>query len=235
MHPVTELHIYVFLLPTPFKIQISVSNLFLPRLFFINTNLHFTQHNWGYIRTIELTTEFLEASQPPCIRCIFQIFDPRKSNKGVKMSWQREVKPKWVGISKWGSDSGKNLWGRPLDALFGPCQHLSNLDLMIKRKIKIFVSEIGSLLLKGIWVELPRSITDFRKKYPDIQGIMCVEVEDVNAFSRDCMTGERYGIGWIWQELDLRSASKDLQLRDSGTVWQMLETGQKNNIFKKWT
>ena len=141
---------------------------FRPRLFFINTNLHFTQHDWGYIRTIELTTvtEFLEASQPPCIRCIFQIFYPRKSNKGVKMSWQREVKPKWVGISKWGSDSGKNLWGRPLDALFGPCQHLSNLDLMIKRKIKIFVSEIVSLLLKGIWVELPRSITDFRKKYP---------------------------------------------------------------------
>ena len=152
VHPVTELHIYVFLLPTPSKIQISVSNLFLPRLFFINTNLHFTQHNWWHIRTIELTTvtEFLEASQPPCIRCIFQIFYPRKSNKGVKMSWQREVKPKWVGISKWGSDSGKNSGGRPLDALFGACQHLSNLDLIFQRKIQIFLSEIETLLSKGI-------------------------------------------------------------------------------------
>ena len=62
---------------------------------------------------------------------------------------------------------------------------------------------------------------------------MCVEVEDVNAFSRDCMTGERYGIGWIWQELDLRSASKDLQPCDSGTVWQILETGQKKLYFQE--
>ena len=54
--------------------------------------------------------------------------------------------------------------GRPLDALFGLWQHLSNLDLMIKRKIQIFVSEIGTLRLEGIWVELLRSVTKFRKK-----------------------------------------------------------------------
>ena len=126
----------------------------------------------------------------------------------------------------------KNLGGRPLDALFGPCQHLSNLDLMIKRKIQIFVSEIGTLRLKGIWVELLGSIIKFRQKRnlrERKNNGACKRCKfSSDASWRDCVTGGRYEIGRIWQELDLSWACirASPTPTDNGTVWQILETGK---------
>ena len=162
----------------------------------------------------------------------------RKSNKGVKMSWQRGVKPKWVGISKWGSNSGKNLGGRPLDALFGACQHLSNLDLMkSKERFKYLCPKLG---LCG-WKESEEGqswIARFQNKI--LRFFWKIYLENSSGAVKDVNSLRMHWEETVWQAWDMKLGESDknliwgvhqrgdLQLRDNGTLWQILETGKMN-------